>query len=437
MKKLVPDWNQRMGRRFWPRKRLKSWSRPHFWGFRSKAVGLLILLSIFWVSLLDAAKGNGKHRSSLLQPPAKSSSKEPIHQLPPVANEGLPRLERILEGKYMEDRGPYRFLYTVDPVLQISIQDLFQNYHPPFGAFVALEPKTGKVLALADYARGNPGVAGIWQRATYPAASVFKLITAAGALEKGYLHYDSPVSYRGNFYRLAPEKLTEKTKKDRQTNFDEALGKSNNVVFARVASKLLGAQTLREYCQGFGFNTPILFDFPLEVSKAFVPEATYELARCGAGFGEVTLSPLHAAMIAATIANRGVMMRPYITEEITDLQGEKIYQAKPDVLAQPINSKTASDLSRMMLRTVEDGTASKVFQRYGKNLLRKMSICGKTGSLSGHNPPGMYDWFVGFAPGDDPQIAFAVMIINHNRGRMKGAFVAQEALKTYFREQIN
>jgi cell division protein FtsI/penicillin-binding protein 2 len=66
-----------------------------------------------------------------------------------------------------------------------------------------------------------------------------------------------------------------------------------------------------------------------------------------------------------------------------------------------------------------------------------MSICGKTGSLSGDDPPGRYDWFVGFAPGDNPQIAFSVLVINHDRWRTKGAFVAQEALKAFFREQIN
>jgi cell division protein FtsI/penicillin-binding protein 2 len=90
----------------------------------------------------------------------------------------------------------------------------------------------------------------------------------------------------------------------------------------------------------------------------------------------------------------------------------------------------------MMLRTVEDGTASKIFNRYGKSLLKKISICGKTGSLSGDNPPGHYDWFIGFAPAEDPQIAFAAMIINQQR-RMKGAFVAQEALKEFFRGKVN
>ena len=413
-----------------------SKTKGRAWSIGVKLLGVLLAVSVACVSLLYAAKG--AHRASQAHfSPHKPSSVEALKPPLPSSNGTPPHFERILNGKYIEDRESYRFFYTVDPTLQASVNEIFRHRRPLLGTFVALEPQTGKILALIDYARGNPEYAGIWQRATYPAASVFKLITAAGALEKGLLNYDSPVSFRGNLYRLAPEKISRISKWERQTNFDEALGKSNNVVFGRVASKLVGPQTLREFSEAFGFNHSIQFDFPLDMSRASIPEGLYELARCGAGFGEVTLNPLHAAMIAAAIANSGVMMKPYLIEEMTDPEGEKVYQAKAGVLAQPIQARTALDLSRMMLRTVEDGTASKVFHRHGKNLLKKMSICGKTGSLSGDNPPGRYDWFVGFAPGDAPQIAFAAMVVNQERSRIRGAFVAQEALKTFFREQIN
>ena len=197
-----------------------------------------------------------------------------------------PQYGRILNGKYIEDRETYRFVYTVDPALQASVNEILRSRRPLISTFVALDPQTGKILALIDYARGNPEYTGIWQRATYPAASVFKLITAAGALDKGLLNYDSPVSFRGNLYRLAPEKINRISKRERQTHFDEALGKSNNVVFARVAAKLVGPQTLREFSEAFGFNHLIQFDFPLDMSRASIPNGPYELGRCGACFGE-------------------------------------------------------------------------------------------------------------------------------------------------------
>jgi cell division protein FtsI/penicillin-binding protein 2 len=399
-------------------------------------MGLFLIVSIIVASLLHAAKGN-IYPPMTPQPFHQSANSDPAKLFHPALKENPPYFGKTWSGKYIEENDFCRFIYTVDPALQTCVNEIFRNYRPPYCVFVALEPKTGRLLALADYARENPDNPGVWQRATYPAASIFKLVTAAGALEKGVLNYDSPVSYRGNQYRLGPNKINQSSKRERQTYFDEALGKSNNVVFARVASQLLGSQTLRQYCEAFGFNQPIQFDFPLEISRAWIPEESYELARCGAGFGEVTLNPLHAAMIAGAIANRGVMMRPYLIDVVLDQNGERIYQAQKEVLAQPIHARTALDLSRMMLRTVEDGTASKIFHRYGKNLMRKVTICGKTGSLSGNNPPGFYDWFIGFAPGDDPQIAFAVMIVNQEHWRIRGAYVAQEALKTFFREQIN
>lgn len=349
----------------------------------------------------------------------------------------IPHFERIAGSKFVEDLKSFRIIYTLDPVLQIKATEILRQYRPSFAAFIALDPKTGKILALADYSRENPYYLGIWQKATYPAASIFKLITAAAALEKGVLQYNSLVSFRGNQYLLTPQKLNEHNKKERRVSFEEALAKSNNVVFGRVACKLLGAQTLRRYSEAFGFNQNIHFDFPLEKSRALIPEESYDLARCGAGFGNVTLNPLHAAVIASLIANRGVMIRPHLIASVTNQEGQKVYEAQREILGQPISFKTASDLSRMMRRTVEDGTASKIFQPAGKKILKNLTICGKTGHLSGDNPPGLYDWFIGFAPAEDAQIAFSALAINQNGLKAKGTLLAREVLKEFFRDRVN
>ena len=112
-------------------------------------------------------------------------------------------------------------------------------------------------------------------------------------------------------------------------------------------------------------------------------------------------------------------------------------RAGPKPWAQPISAKTAQDLNRMMRRTVEDGTASRTFQRYGKDLLNKVTVSGKTGSLSGDNPPGLYDWFVGLPRPRTRRSPFQPWSSTHQRHKFRGAFIAQEALKTYFREQLN
>ena len=390
---------------------------------------LICLLGIFFlaVSLLHAAKKENRV-------PGASA---PRNFQPFRENGASPSFQRIVGGKFAETRGSYQFIYTVDPVLQASVEEVFRAHKPPYAAFVALDPKTGKILALAEYARDKSENGGIWNRATYPAASVFKIITAACALEKGALDPESPVSFRGNQYRLGPGKINNSSKWEHQTQFDEALGKSNNVVFGRVASNLVGSDTLRQYSSAFGFNRPLPFDFPVEMSKAVIPEESYALARCGAGFGEVTLNPLHGALIAAAVANQGIMMRPYLIERVLSTEGESLYEAHAAAWARPISAKTAQNLNRMMRRTVEDGTAARTFQRYGRDLVDKVEVSGKTGSLSGDNPPGFYDWFVGLAPAEDPQIAFSAMAINHQGYKFRGAFVAQEALKTFFRHRLN
>ncbi len=99
------------------------------------------------------------------------------------------------------------------------------------------------------------------------------------------------------------------------------------------------------------------------------------------------------------------------------------------------NSHTSSlAVSLAVSDSKVNGQPRLIFHRYGKDLLERVSICGKTGSLSGDTPPGFYDWFVGFAPAEDPRIAFCAMLINQKSWRIKGAFVAQEALKSFFLE---
>lgn len=401
------------------------------------SLGLVLAAAVLaaGVSLLYAAMGYPL-RSSFAPGDARGTASPAEAVFHPPVNGAPPDFGSLADGKFCEDRDGYRLLYSVDPALQKQARDVFQKHRPAYGAFVALEPESGRILALAEYTRVPSEPGSVWRRATYPAASVFKLVTAAGALEKGVLNYDSPVLFRGNLYRLGPQKLSESARKDRRTQFDDALGKSNNVVFGRVASNLLGAEALKAYSEAFGFNHPLQFDFPVEISRAVIPEDAYQLARCGAGFGEVTLNPLHAALIAAAIANGGRMMKPYLIDWAEDARGARVYEAKRELLGQPISEKTAQDLTRMMLRTVEDGTAAKIFHRHGKSLVKKMAVSGKTGSLTGVNPPGQYDWFVGFAPADHPRIAFAAMVINSDGWRVRGAFVAQEALKTFFRDRL-
>jgi len=210
----------------------------------------------------------------------------------------------------------------------------------------------------------------------------------------------------------------------------EALGKSNNVVYAKVGVQL-GPQVLEASLRRFGFNQAIPFDFSLQESHASVPTETYPLGRTAAGFGEVYLSPVHAALISAAIANGGKMMRPYVVERLEDSRGRTVYQAAPEPLGQVTPEAIARQVAQMMERTVTNGTSARVFRRYARKL-RSLGVAGKTGSLTGEDPPGRYEWFIGFAPLEEPQLAVASLVVNHDLWHIKGTYAAQAVMREFF-----
>jgi penicillin-binding protein A len=172
---------------------------------------------------------------------------------------------KIVGGAYVAktDDGKQARL-TLEPKLQGSMEKLLRMYKPVGAAVVALDPKTGKVLALAEYGEGSA------TKSLYPAASVFKIITGAALLEKG-INPEVETCYHGGVHRLVGKLLEDKPNLDRRClSLSMALAKSANVVFAKMAVKHLDADDLRKAAEQFLFNRPI-FDQPLEQSRAQIP----------------------------------------------------------------------------------------------------------------------------------------------------------------------
>src|SRR5204862_8289967 len=176
-------------------------------------------------------------------------------------------------------------------------------------ALVALDPHTGKVLALAEFGEGQA------TKPLYPAASVFKIITGAALIEKG-VSPDDETCYHGGKHALKGKLLEDRPRLDRRClSLSMALARSANVVFAKMAVKNLDADELRKVAEQFLFNRPI-FDQPIEQSSATIPQSGLDFAKSAAGFGEVKLSPMHAALIAGAVGNGGVAIEPTMIEEI-------------------------------------------------------------------------------------------------------------------------
>jgi cell division protein FtsI/penicillin-binding protein 2 len=352
-----------------------------------------------------------------------------------LCNGSWPTLERDVDGPYLEWVQNHKVVYTIDPELQELAQSVFERYKVPYGAFVAIAPKTGRVLALAEYSHIEPELKDFCRRSSYPAASLVKVIAAAAALETGEVTPATEVRFEGNPYRLYPRKISpaNSSRENNIATIADALGKSNNVVFGKIGVDVVGADRLERTLEAFGFNRTIPFDFRLQTSRATVPAEPYPLARTAAGFGEVYVSPIHAALIAAAVGNDGLAMQPYVVDHMEDPYGAVVYRAVPTPFGRAVSAGVAAELAAMMEMTVTSGTSAKVFYRYARKLRRNVGVAGKTGSLTGHDPPGKYEWFIGFAPVDAPEVAVASLSVNQgDLWHIKGTYVAQAVMKEFF-----
>ncbi len=346
-----------------------------------------------------------------------------------------PKLEHLKEGKYISQfKNGITASYTIDQKIQQRIENYFERYKVPYGSFVAMSPKTGKILALVDYSAREPKRRDLAFQASYPAASIFKLVTAAAAIEEKQISPDHSISYRGQFNRLRPAYWEDHPKKDKlKMSVSDALARSNNVVFAKIANRWLDIPTLLDYGERFYFNRSIPFESQVQMSRMEIYAKEGALENTAAGFGKVGLSPLHAVLIGSAIANNGTMMTPCMVDHVINTAGEILYECRPKVLKESIRPETAAILRKMMGKTVRNGTVKNIFRRrYRDPSIRKVKIGGKTGSLRGKTPKGRYTWFIAMAPLENPEIVVAAMVVNDPVWHIKAPQVAKEGLTAYF-----
>ena len=327
-----------------------------------------------------------------------------------------------------------RVTLSLNEGLQERVSDLFRRFDPLYGVFAAMEPDTGRVVALVGYRRGGESDPWLPMKAIYPAASLVKVITASAAIERGDLSPQDEISYRGGIYGISRRGLHARDGRGTPSmTLEEAIARSANAVFGKVAVNHVGGPVLEEYLAKFGFGQEIPFDLPVEASRAAVPREDFELARTGAGFGEVYVSPLHMAMIMSAIASGGAMPRPILVERIEDSDGEPLYESSPEKWRDTVLPETADAVVRMMVKTVEMGTSHRAFGPPGRTpLLQDMDVAGKTGSLSGWTPAVHFEWFAGVAPVGSPKLALAALVVNDGRWKIKGSYVGKEAFNSYF-----
>lgn len=298
------------------------------------------------------------------------------------------------------------------------IEYIMNTYRVRYGAVVAIDVKTCKPIAVVSKGEDFSAFK------SYPAASLIKLVTASAAIEINHFspyalfYYDSRNASQSiraltNGYYDGRKKIT----------FSMALAKSNNPVFGKLALYKIGGANLQSYFDRFYFNKPLGPSFVQE-SKAYVDSNSVDIAQTGAGLNpDTTLSPFHAALIAQAIGNKGRMCVPY--EGFDNLQQQYTQQI--------INPETARELIDMMRLTITKGTSRRAFfNRRGRYILANISVAGKTGSIHGYDPEGDYEWFVGVAPVNDPEIAVSALVVNGKRWSIKGSYLGAQTFMAYF-----
>jgi penicillin-binding protein A len=305
---------------------------------------------------------------------------------------------------------------------------------------VAIQPSTGKILAMASLPTFDPNklashdfsaVQDDYERlqgaedepllnraiqTTLPPGSTFKLVTAAAALESGKYTADGDVP-GGPTYQLPQTSgdtgLIDNEGRSCGTDkipFEQALAQSCNTTFARLGVEL-GGDALKEQADKFGFDQRYLTDIGPQAVSTFPSDATEpEAGQSGIGQFDVRATPLQMAMVGAAIANQGKLMKPYLVDSIQSPELETLKQTEPEEIDQAVSPETADGLTQLMVATVE-GTANGVPGTAGPAAIPGVTVAGKTGTAQSGNPDvPPYAWFVSFAPVQDPQVAVAVMI---------------------------
>lgn len=328
---------------------------------------------------------------------------------------------------------------TINPRVQQAADEALGDQR---GAVVALDPRTGAVLAMVSHPDFDPTPLVSHDPATekkawdslnsdparplvnraiggnlYPPGSVFKIVTAAAAIEDGRWSEDSsipgpavldlpqtdvglPNSHPG---ACGPgDKVT----------LAVAMQDSCNTAFGWLGMEL-GGDAVREQAGKFGFGEDL--DIPMSVTPSTVPEelSPPQEAQVGIGQYDVRVTPMQVAMVTAAVANDGVVMKPHLVQSVLGSDLSKIDETKPEQLSRAMEPETSDQLTDMMKLVVEQGTGT-------QGAVPGYSVAGKTGTAEHADDEAPHAWFTAFAPADNPQIAVAVVVEEGGRAGNEG-----------------
>jgi membrane peptidoglycan carboxypeptidase len=321
-------------------------------------------------------------------------------------------------------QGPLRVEYSLDAELTRRVYRVLDKGRVKLGHVIVLDPATGRLLV---YASTDPET--FHPSRHYPAASLVKVITAAAVLGADPEVAKLPCRYTGNPYRLTPSRVAP-PRHGREISLRRALATSNNQCFAQLAVHALGGDELMNAIERFGWLAE-----PAPAHSAGVADPgddRYDVGRLGCGLAGCRITPLHAAQLAGTLAH-GELVAPRWIDRVVDVHGRELPLPASAAPRRVMSPELADELRAMLVDTTTRGTARSAFRRRnGRPLLGEVRVAGKTGSLSGRDPKGRYEWFVGVAPAEEPRIAVSVLLVQGHLWWRNASQIAAEVLRQVF-----
>ena len=301
------------------------------------------------------------------------------------------------------------------------------------GSVVAIEPDTGAVKVMASIPGYNPNAVAEEEtfdelrtdedaplinrptQSTYQPGSTMKVVTAVAALDSGEFETSTTLNANSGI-EISGVPLANSGGQDFGTiDMTTALTNSVNTYWAQVGEQL-GADTMVEYMERFGFYADPKLDYPDNQMRASGPYNSagdlvtegFDVGRVAIGQGgeegQLLATPLQMAQVAGAVANEGKLMEPTFLQQAVDPDGRKIEELDPDEQSEVMSEETAAQVTELMVGVANDGTASGLSTSLGQ-------LAGKTGTAEINVETGLNrPWFIGFAPAEDPQIAVAVML---------------------------
>jgi penicillin-binding protein 2 len=359
---------------------------------------------------------------------------------------------RVRTLQHIEPTPGARLILSLDARLQRRAYELLQGHR---GALVALDPRTGEVLACVSQPSFDPNLfvpripASVWRtllndpraplnnraiQSAYAPGSIIKPFFALAGLETGVLTTRSGITCAGGY--SAGRRFFGCWRRHGSVDFYRSIALSCDTFYYITAQKL-GPERLAHWARAFGMGATTGIDLPHE-RRGLVPDPDWKRAthkqpwfggdtlNYGIGQGYLLTTPLQMAVATMGIANRGVLYRPHLVRQVIAPDGRVLYTAQPEVMRRVQASSAHWDaIIEGMVQTVGRGTARRA-------RLAGITVAGKTGSAEFRKGGKTHAWFIAFAPAENPRVALCVMAEEAGHGGEIAVPIAAEWLKTFF-----